>query len=97
MLVASKHLKGQFGTPESQRGATVNANRKRLQKLCRPIVQFLDLSKPLEKSFAKRAQAEHRTDSTELIPKSTRPNNIVGAGIIHQKYDDEYTGFAMKS
>ena len=61
MLVASKHLKGQFGTPESQRGATVNANRKRLQKLCRPIVQFLDLSNPIEKYFAKRARAEHIT------------------------------------
>ena len=61
MLVASKHLKGQFGTPGSQRGATVNANRKRLQKLCRPIVQFLDLSNPIEKYFAKRARAENIT------------------------------------
>ena len=53
--------------------------------------------KQIKKSFAKRARAEHRTDSTELIPKSTRPNNIAVAGIYHQKYDDEYTGFAMKS
>ena len=68
--------------------------------LCSKAKSKLYMKTPPRFKYTSPRPPEYRKGAkqvVELIPKSTRPNNIAVAGINHQKYDDEYTGFAMKS